>query len=403
VAPRLSIVVLPFANLSNDPDQQYFADGITEDLTTDLSRVRDMVVISRNTAVTYRNKPVDTKQIGSELGVRFVLEGSVRRSGNQVRVNAQLIDAETDAHLWAERFDGDVGDLFALQNEIASRIAIALNFAMVSAESARPPANPDALDYIFRAGAAGSKPPTSDSMAEVIDLLERALALDPGSAEARIQLAAALTGRVLMEMSNTAAADIARAKDLLGQVSPDTAFAHWAKGQLLREQHRYADAIPEYEAAIALNRNATDAYASLGQFKLLIGSLEEVVPLVNQAIRLSPRDPSLGYWYDLIGLTHLLQSRTEEAIVWLEKARTASPARPFIRGHLAAAYGIKGESERAAVELAEARRLSRIPDHYSSIARWKAAAQFSFGVPKIRALSEATFFAGLRKAGVPEE
>jgi len=240
-------------------------------------------------------------------------------------------------------------------------------------------------------------------MAEVIGLLERALALDPGSGEARIRLAATLTGRVLMEMSNTAAADIARAEDLLGRVSPDTALAHWAKGQLLREQHRYADAIPEYEAAVALDRNATDAYASLGQCKLLTGSLEEAVPLVQQAIRLSPRDPSLGYWYDLIGLTHLLQSRTEDAIVWLEKARTASPTRPFIRGHLAAAYGIKGESERAAVELAEARRLSRDPDHYASIARWKAVAQFSFGVPKIRALSEATFFAGLRKAGVPEE
>ena len=127
VAPRLSIVVLPFTNLSNDPEQQYFADGITEDLTTDLSRIADMFVISRNTAFTYRNKPVDTKQIGRELGVRYVLEGSVRRSGNQVRVNAQLIDAETDAHLWAERFDRDTSDLFALQNEITSRIAIALN------------------------------------------------------------------------------------------------------------------------------------------------------------------------------------------------------------------------------------------------------------------------------------
>ena len=399
----MSIVVLPFANLSNDPEQQYFADVITDDVTTDLSRVAHSFVISRSTAFTYRNKPIDTKQIGRELGVRYVLEGSVRRSGNQVRVNAQLIDAEADAHLWAEQFDGNIGDLFALQNAITSRIAIALDFAMVSAEAARPPANPDALDYMFRAHAAGSKPPTPDSMAEVIGLLERALALDPGSAEGQIRLAATLTGRVLMQMSNTAAADIARAKHLLGQVSPDTALAHWAKGQLLREQYRYADAIPEYEAAIALDRNATHAYASLGQCKLLTGSLEEVVPLVNQAIRLSPRDPSLGYWYDLIGLTHLLQSRTEEAIVWLEKARTASPARPFIRGHLAAAYGIKGESERAAVELAEARRLSRIPDHYSSIARWKAAAQFSFGVPKIRALSEATFFAGLRKAGVPEE
>src|ERR1700722_16095443 len=130
VAPRLSIVVLPFANLSSDPEQQYFADGITEDVTTDLSRIAHMFVISRNTAFTYRNKPVDTKQIGRELGVRYVLEGRVRRSGNQVRVTAQLIDAETDTHLWAERFDGNTSDLFALQDEVTSRIAIALNLEL---------------------------------------------------------------------------------------------------------------------------------------------------------------------------------------------------------------------------------------------------------------------------------
>ena len=153
-APRLSIVVLPFANLSNDPEQQYFADGITEDLTTDLSRIADMLVISRNTAFTYKDKPVDAKQIGRELGVRYVLEGSVRRSGNQVRVNAQLIDAETDAHLWAERFDRDTGDLFALQDEITSRIAIALNLELIGAEAARPTDHPDALDYILRGRAA---------------------------------------------------------------------------------------------------------------------------------------------------------------------------------------------------------------------------------------------------------
>src|SRR5271156_5589738 len=136
-APRLSIVVLPFTNLSDDREQQYFADGITEDLTTDLSRLSGMLVISHNTAATYRHKSIDTKQIGRELGVRYVLEGSVRRSGNQIRINAQLIDAETDAHMWAERFDRDAGDLFALQNEITSRIAVALNLELTGAEAAR--------------------------------------------------------------------------------------------------------------------------------------------------------------------------------------------------------------------------------------------------------------------------
>ena len=150
VAPRLSIVVLLFKNLSNDPEQQYFADGITEDLTTDLSRIAQSLVISCNTAFTYRNKRIDTRQIGRELGVRYVLEGSVRRSSNQVRVNAQLIDAESNAHLWAERFDWDMVDLFALQNEITARIANALNLELVIANAARNTEHPDALDYVLR-------------------------------------------------------------------------------------------------------------------------------------------------------------------------------------------------------------------------------------------------------------
>src|SRR5262249_33813573 len=143
---RLSIVVLPFANLSDDREQQYFADGITDDVTTDLSRIADMFVISRNTAFTYRNKPIDTKQIGRELDVRYELEGSVRRSGSQIRINAQLIDAEADAHLWAERFDGDTSDLFALQNEITSRIAVALDLELIGVEARGPTQHPDALD-----------------------------------------------------------------------------------------------------------------------------------------------------------------------------------------------------------------------------------------------------------------
>ncbi|MBV8337900.1 MAG: adenylate/guanylate cyclase domain-containing protein [Alphaproteobacteria bacterium] len=194
VAPRLSIVVLPFTNLGDDPEQQYFADGITEDVTTDLSRIADMLVISRNTAFTYEGKRVGTKQIGRELGVRYVLEGSVRRSGNQVRVNAQLIDADRDAHLWAERFNGDTGDLFALQDEITSRIAIVLNVELIAAEAARHTDRPDALDYILRGRAVLFKPRTRDTRSEAINLFERALALDPRSVEAQSQLAMGARG-----------------------------------------------------------------------------------------------------------------------------------------------------------------------------------------------------------------
>jgi adenylate cyclase len=151
VTPRVSIVVLPFANLSGDPEQQYFADGVTDDLTTDLSRIDGMFVISRKTAFNYRGKAVSAKQIGHELGVRYVLEGSVRRSGNQLRINVQLIDAETSAHLWAERFDRDRGDLFVLQNEITGRLSNALNLELIGAEAAHPTDHPDALNYSSRA------------------------------------------------------------------------------------------------------------------------------------------------------------------------------------------------------------------------------------------------------------
>jgi adenylate cyclase len=237
VAPRLLIVVLPFANLSSDPDQQYSADGITEDLTTDLSRIADMFVISRNTAFTYRNKPVDAKQIGRELGVRYLLEGSARRSENQIRVNAQLIDAETDVHLWAERFDREIGDLFALQNEITSRIAIALNLELIAAEVARPAERPDALDYILRARAAMYKPRSRQTYDESISLFERALALDPGSVEAQSLLSTMLVGRVLDFGSRSEEADIKRAEELAARAvaaSPRSALAHQAKANLLR-------------------------------------------------------------------------------------------------------------------------------------------------------------------------
>jgi adenylate cyclase len=403
-APRLSIVVLPFTNLSNDPEQQYFTDGITEDLTTDLSRIADMLVISRNTAFTYRNKPIDTRQIGRELGVRYVLEGSVRRAGDQVRVNAQLIDAESDVHLWADRFDGDTSDLLALQDEITSRIAVTLNLELVRTEAARTTEHPAALDYILRGRAAQEKPPSRDRFAEQIRLFECALALDPRSVEAQSWLVVAITGRVMTGWADSAAADIARAEGLVGQAlaaSPQSMSAHYAKGQVLLAQNRFEEAIPEYETALASNRNWVRALRALGQCKLFTGSIEETIPLVERAIRLSPRDPDRGYWYSNIGHVHLLQSHIDEAILWMEKARIAMPQRPAIHAELGSAYGLKGESERAATELAEARRLVA-DDRYSSIARLKAVVGY-WGVPKIRALYEATYFAGLRKAGMPEE
>jgi TolB-like protein/Flp pilus assembly protein TadD len=402
----LSIVVLPFANLGNDPEQQYFVDGVTEDLTIDLSRIADMFVISRNTAFTYRNKSVDTKQIGHELRVRYVLEGTVRRSGDQVRVTAQLIDAATDAHLWAQRFDGDTRDLLGLQDEITNQIAVALNIKLVDAEAVRPNEHPDALDYILRGRAAAAKGAARENTAEAITLFERALALDPRSVEAQGRLAGQLVQRAIIGVTDSAAADIARAEGLVGQAlaaSPRDWYPHHVKGQVLRAQGRCEEAIPEYEAALAFNRNAVNTLNSLSWCKLLTGSIEEIIPLEKQAIRLSPRDPAVGFWYGAIGFVHLLQSRTDEAILWLEKARSVLPGVPH--AYLASAYALGGQTERAAAELAEARRLSG-DNRYSSIARLRVAGlsgSGTWGVPKVRALFEATYFAGLRKAGVPDE
>jgi len=402
-APRLSIVVLPFTNLSTDPEQQYFADGITEDLTTDLSRLENMFVISRNTAFTYRNKPIGTKQIGRELGVRYVLEGSVRRSGNQVRVTAQLIDAETDAHLWADRFNGDTEDLFVLQDLVTRRIAFALDLELVNAEATRKVGKPDALDCILRGRAAEARPPTRDAYAEAIGWFERALALDPQSAQAQSLLADVLVGRVLDEMTDTAPADIARAEDLLGHAlaqSPRNPLAHYAKGNLLRQTRRCEAAIPEYETVIELDRNEPGAYANLGWCKFLTGAIEEAIPALEYALRLSPRDNRAGNWCGRIGVVHLLQSRIEDAILWLEKAGTISPALPFVPAVLASAYALKGKTEHAAAKLREARNLGGAGSYLSSI---RTEEMEYLGVPKIRALYEATYLAGLRLAGMPEE
>jgi TolB-like protein len=401
--PRLSVVILPFTNLSNDPEQEYFADGITEDLTTDLSRITGSFVIARSTAFTYKGKSVDTRQIGRELGVRYVIEGSIRKSNREVRVNVQLIDAETGAHLWADQLDCDMDDLFRLQNEIRGRIARALQFELAIADAGRSTDNPDALDYILRGRAAWWKPISRENNAEGLSLFKRALALDPRSIEAQIGLALMLVSRVFDFWSDAPDVDLQHADQLIARalaVSPNNAWAHYAKGQVLRAQLQYEDAAIEYETAITLDRNLANAYAWFGRCKLAIGSVDEVIPLVEYAIRLSPHDRNLAAWCWQIGAVHLLKARTDEAVRWLEKARSAYAGYHYIHASLAAGYALRGETKRASVALGEAQRLS---NRYSSIAGLKAApGRQLLEAPRLRALAEATYFAGLRKAGMPE-
>jgi adenylate cyclase len=397
-APRLSMIVLPFANLSNDPQQEYFADGITDDLTTDLSRIEDSVVIARNTAFTYKGKAVDARQIGRELNIRYVVEGSVQRAGSEVRVNVQLVDAATSAQLWAERFDRNVGDLFELQNEITARVARALQSQLAIAESARTIAHPDALDYILRGRAELTKPISRETYDQAVRDFETALALDPGLPDAQAWLAAVLVVRVLDEVSDFPDLDLHRAEDLDARAlaaAPNNAIAHYVKAQVLRAQGRYAEAIPEYEIAIALDRSRAPAYAHVGWCKFLSGSIDGAIPYLEQAIHLSPHEPGIAVWYGQIGVMQLLQGHNNDALVSLERARNENARLPFVHAYLAAAYATKGDLKRAADELAKAQKLS---SGYVNLATVRKSIWFDN--PKIRALAEANYFPALHRAGL---
>src|SRR6516164_2703160 len=230
-APRLSIVVLPFANIGGGPEQDYFVDGVTESLTTDLSRISGSFVIAHNTALTFKGKAVDVKQIGRELNVRYVLEGSMQRGGNRLRVNVQLIDAETGNHLWAERFDKPVADLFDMQDEIVSRLSNALDAELIAAEARRAEhsLHPDAMDLVFQGAACANKGMTPENTLRAIEFFERALVLDPENTEALIGMAGinANTGSAFMSDDRTArlaAAEAAAVKAL--SKAPQHALAH---------------------------------------------------------------------------------------------------------------------------------------------------------------------------------
>jgi adenylate cyclase len=402
--PRLSIVVLPFKNLSNDPEQQYFVDGITEDVTTDLSRIVDLFVIAPSTAFSYREKSVDTRQIGRELSVHYVLEGSVQRLGNEIRINTQLTDAETSLQLWADRFAYESIDLLTLQNELTHRIANSLSVTLIRTEAARPTTNPSVLDYILRARATLQRPFTRATVGEAIKFLEQALTLDPNSVEAKLWLAEALATNVLNDGSDTRDTDIARADALIGQAlasEPDNTLAHVIKGDVLRAQARWKEAAQEFELVVTNHPNWDEAWHGLGQCKLFMGAIDEVIPVEQRSIKLSPLGPNIAFKLTRIGFVYLLKSQIQEAIEWLEKARNSNPTISFLRGYLVSAYALNGEPERAAAELEQRQKMS-LP--LQSIARYRTRQETGLRAsPKLIALEEETFFAGLRKAGLPEE
>jgi len=299
---RLAIVVLPFDNLSGDPGQQYLADGITEDLTANLSRFTDMLVISRNTAFTYRDKPRDTKQIGRELGVCYVLEGSVRRSAERVRVSAQLIDAEADAHLWAERFDRHLSDLFEWQDEVAAAIAGAIEPELLKSERnriARQPLQAEDAYEFYQRGLWHFYRYTKEDSTKAQAFFRRSLAIDPQYPQPIAQLAIALCNAGYLGWVDEVTPNYLEANELAQRaVGLDARYpsAHFALGLVCMWNHRSELAMSSFREAINLNPSYAAAHVLLGQTHLYRGRPEEAIALVEEGIRLSPKDPRLFIW-----------------------------------------------------------------------------------------------------------
>jgi adenylate cyclase len=330
-APRLSIVVLPFTNLSRDPAQEYFADGITEDVTTDLSRIHGSFVIARNTADTFKGKPMDVRQIAKEVGVRYALEGSVQRDGNAVRVTAQLIDAETGAHLWADRFDGERTNLFELQNQITGRIANALRIEVVSAASRqakdRRYHDADALDYVMQGRGLRTKPLTRDNLEEAQELFERAIMSDSRLPDAWAGPARALATQEFNFPDAARADKLRRGEEAATKalaLEPNYAEARVAHGVVLLQLGRFSEASAELETAIRLDPNDVNAYSNLALVAVFLGHPERAFPLWDQAMRLSPFDPYLPTWQTGYGWAKLLVGDDDGALQWASKARSTN-------------------------------------------------------------------------------
>jgi TolB-like protein len=401
--PRLSLVVLPFANIGGDLSQEHFVDGVAESLTTDLSRIRGAYVVARNTAFTYKGKPLDAKTIGRELNVRYVLEGSVQRGGNRMRVNVQLIAAETGNHLWAERFDKPLADLFDMQDEIVSRLAGALNAELIAAEARRAEhvPSPDSMDLYFQAMAWLNKGYTHETVAQARGFFDRALAADPGNVDALVGSAIAdvRAGGLLSVADPTALFAAAEAKltKALSSV-PDHARAHLVLGHVDIQTKRAMQGIAECEHALALDRNLAHAHALIGHAKHYICRDEETEAHVAEALRLSPRDTEAYLWMFIAGVARLHLGDWEQAILWLQRSIEAN--RNYARAHFAsvAALAQLGRLE----EAHSAVKTGLALDPAFAISRLRASLAAWTGNPTYLARLEPGFD-GMRKAGVPEQ
>ena len=399
--PRLSMVVLPFANLGGDPAQEYFVDGITESLTTDLSRISGSFVIGRHTAFSYKGKAIDLKQLGRELGVRYALEGSVQRGGNRLRVNVQLIDTETGNHVWAERFDKPVADLFDMQDEIVARLANQLGTELVAAEARRAEQapSPNSMDLYFQGMLHANSGATPEYMARARDFFERALALDPGNVEALVGIASVDARSASYFMTDDRAVRLAAAEATLTKVlslAPNHAMAHCLAGLVQIYSKRAAQGIAECERALALDRNLALAHALIGFAKYVSGRGEETEAHVLEALRLSPRDSNANVWMTWVGNGKAQIGADEEAVSWLRRGMEANRNLPIGHFFLAAALAVVGQDDDARAAAQAGLKL----DPSFTISRFRTST--ASNNPTYLARRERVY-EGMRQAGIPED
>jgi TolB-like protein/tetratricopeptide (TPR) repeat protein len=396
---RPSIAVLPFQNMSGDPEQEYFADGIVEDLIMALSRFRWLFVIARNSSFTYKGRAVDLKRVGRELGVRYILEGSVRKAGNRIRIAGQLIDASTGAHLWADRFDGELEDIFDLQDQVTARVVTVIAPKLVGAEIERAQRKPtdrlDAYDYYLR-GEASSRPWTREANSEALRLYCKAIELDPDFASAYGRAAFCYVQRKArgwMVDRDQEIAEGARLAKLAVRLARDDAVALcWGGYALAYLVHDLEGGATFLNRALTLNPNDHAAWALSGWVKAWLGEPEAAIQQLGHAMRLSPLDPLTFVMQAAIGFAHFLAGRYNEGSSWAERALRDRPdfllalvpaaANNALAGHLMAAE----RATEALRRLNPSLRISNIDDL----------------IPLRRPEDIARLAKGLRTAGLPE-
>jgi adenylate cyclase len=388
-----SIAVLPFANLAGDPEHDYFADGITEDLITELSRFQELRVIARNSVLIYKSKPVRVQEVGRDLGVRYVLEGSVRKAGGRVRITAQLIDAATGHHLWAERFDRDLADIFELQDEVTGRIVAALAGKLAESERRRARSgqteNLEAYDCVLRGRELWERFTPEDNR-EARRLYEKAIELDPDYARAYASVAWTYLVEHAERWVSPEDQPLERALEFARRgvmVNPASHSNHLALGQVCLSKGLHDEALEALETAIALNPNDADGYAFLAQALNRAGRPDEAISLIEKAQRLNPAAP---HWYTWnLGIAHYLARRYDDAVTALRRGR---PLGAMAYRWLAASYAQLGRE--ADAKDAAAEYLKRTPDF--SLARHLEMLHFQ------QAADRDHYAEGLRKAGLPE-